>query len=584
MCGDYAMHYIPALQWGNDKKYLKTVATAKHYADYDQEGTYGTDRQDFDAVVNARDQAEYFLPPFEAAIKGGHAESVMCAYNAVNGVPACGSKMLQTELLREKWGFDGFVTSDCDALSDGAFNKYADKYFNGSRLQQTRIGVQAGTDIDCGGLYGEQVVEAVESGILPVSDVDKALSRVYEKSFKLGLLDRDVSYTKLGPESVDTPSHRRLALEAARQGIVLLKNEKGALPLSLEELTAGGKVAMIGPHANASVDLLGNTGYRGENTYIDTHTPLSILGGRIGADRIEHVRGCDIATNDTSGIATAVSAASEATVSLIFLGIDGTIEDEAKDREHISLPGVQEQLLQAVAKVSAKTILVLVNGGAVSVGWAKEDDSVSGILEAWYPGMLGAEAITDVLLGDVSPSGRLPVTIYKSSFVASRRLEDMDLRSREGVTYRYFTGEPLWPFGFGLSYTTFSYEWKGIESTTKQYSAGDIRAEMEGGGYYASRGQGFRGPSYSVVVTNTGDRQGAVSVLGFIEGKGDGIVKELFGYERIDSLMPGHSATLHFTIPPHSLARVDDKGDRSLHTGTYRVRIGTLATDLVVRR
>ena len=428
-CAEYAAHYIPGLQGiqkgADGRRFLKTVATAKHFFDYDLEGHGPTNRQNIDVNVSARDQAEYFSPPFKAAVQRGHAQSVMCrcalahglvprsfisprasqtpafgsrvcaSYNAVNGMPACSSAAMINGKLRSEWGFDGFVVSDCDALSDKASHRYIEKHFNGSLMVQAQQALRGGTDLNCGALYGEQNAAAVRVGLVHESELDTALGRVWTKAFELGVVDAgrkdDPSpYAALGAEAVDTPASRQLALEAALQGIVLLKNtnatndrssvEKPKLPMS-SLLRADGlprSLALIGPHANGSLIFLGGPNYHGDNQLVYENTPPLRARAHLPATAtVLYEHGCDVNSKDKSGFNAAVKAAAGADEVVLFLGLDQTIENEGHDRASLELPGVQTELALAVAG-AAKTpvVIVLVNGGPLAIRELKEAANV----------------------------------------------------------------------------------------------------------------------------------------------------------------------------------------------------------------
>ena len=380
--------------------HLKTVATAKHWFDYDLEGHKQTSRQRIDVNVSMRDQVEYFIVPFKAAVQQGHAQSVMCSYNQANGIPTCFNSAMNNGLLRGTWGFDGFIVSDCDALSDDAARNYIiDRFSNGSLEVQAQQALRGGADLNCGALFGEQAAGAVQSGLVHESELDTALVRVWTKAFKLGVVDQGVPdnrnpYAKLGVEAVDTPANRKLALEAALQGVVLLKNQEAILPLTAASIS---KIALIGPHANGSTIFLGGPNYHGDNLLVDKNTPPIRAQAWLPGAHVTYEQGCTVAGNDTSGIATAVAAAAAADVVVLFLGLDKTIENEGVDRSSLELPGVQTELALAVAEAaSAPVIVVLVNGGPLAIRQLKESQRVGAILEAFFPGQIRGRGVDAV--------------------------------------------------------------------------------------------------------------------------------------------------------------------------------------------
>ena len=677
-----AVQFIRGLE-GDDPHYLKTVATAKHYAVHSGPES---SRHVFDAVVSETDLRDYYLPHFEAAVKEGGAFSVMCAYNSVDGQPACANTRLLGDILRGEWGFPGYVVSDCGAIGD---------IYNGHKFAKTAaegvaMAIKAGTDLDCGLEY-ENVVPAVRQELLNEKDVDTAVRRLLTARFKLGMFDPPemVHWAQIPYSVNESPEHQRLALEVARKSIVLLKNEGGLLPLNRRTKT----IAVFGPNADSVDVLLGN--YNGQPSH--PVTPLEGIRRKVGPDtRVLYARGSDLAEgmplletvpasalftsqgadrrpglraeyfntaafngrayfsqafvseamrktavipanpqplftridpqvdfdwrdgapragmdDDNFGVrwtgylappvtgkyqlgATGLNAyevylngkplvsrdnvhergyeyetvdlqagkfypirvdfhevhgdadirlvwapphagyaeealrvARQADVVLMFLGLSPRLEGEEMrvqvegfsggDRLRLGLPRVQETLLQQVSALGKPVVLVLLNGSAVAVNWAK--GRVPAIVELWYPGQAGGTALADVLFGDYNPGGRLPVTFYKSE----DQLPPFDDYSMKGRTYRYFEGEPLYSFGYGLSYTTFTYR--------------NLRVPEE-----ARAGSPVK---VSVDVENTGKRDGEDVVQLYL--KHPGVVRELQGFERVP-LRAGEKKTVEFTV------------------------------------
>ena len=601
VCAEYAAHYIPGLQGavagpdGVTPQYLKTVATAKHFFDYDLEGHGATNRQQVNVNVSARDQAEYFLPPFESAVRRGKTASVMCSYNAVNGVPACMHGDEINGRMRGAWGFDGFVVSDCDALSDGASHRYIVDRFDGKLTTQAQQSLRGGTDLNCGALYGEQAVGAVTDGLLDESELDVALERIYTKAVMLGIVDglaprgsgagfKPNPYAGMGAESVDTPQNRALALDAALQGLVLLKNDGATLPLQMETGGAGNggggggavvrKLALLGPHANGSLIFLGGPNYHGDDTLVNEFTPVLRARAHLPDAEVVYAPGCvdGVACANTSGFAAATAAAADADAVVLFLGLDQTIENEGHDRSSLELPGQQQALVLAVAAAAkAPVSVVLVNGGPLAIAPLKESSKVGAILEAFMPGQYGAEAIMRVLLGAASPSGLLPVTVYDADFVDRRPITNLDLRAAGGVTYRYFDGTPLWPFGFGLSYAPLSF--RGDATATLHTTVATALAKPL---------------CFGVNVSNTGGRAGAgagaattgvasdVVVLGFVKSSHPDAPRngKLCDFARERAVQPGETRTVKLCVGPDALPLVDDAGKTRVLPGEYTVSAG----------
>jgi beta-glucosidase len=529
--------FVKGLQ-GDDPKYFKVMATPKHYAVHSGPEA---DRHHFDAVVDDKDLWETYLPAFEATIKEGNAQSIMGAYNRTNGEPCCGSKTLLQDILRKEWGFDGYVVSDCWAIGD--FYKY--HKIVDTPVEAVAMAMNNGCDLCCGTLYSF-LVDAVKEGLLKEATLDGAVKRLFKARFQLGMFDPPemVDYAQIPYEVNDCEEHRELALKTARESMVLLKND-GILPLKKDIE----KIAVIGPNSDNLEALLGN--YNGTPSRFVT--PLEGIKGKVSPETIVyHTEGCDIMGDSKEGFDAAVELASWADIAVVVLGITGRIEGEegaGGDREDIGLMGVQEDLLKAVHATGTPVVLVLLSGSAVAINWAEEN--VPAILAAWYPGQDGGIAIADVLFGDYNPAGRLPVTFYKS-LDQLPPFEDYRMANR---TYRYFQDEPLYPFGYGLSYTTFKY--KDLRLTPGTIQAGEnIQVQ--------------------VTVENTGKLAGDEVVqlyLADLEASVPVPLRSLQGFERIH-LAPGEKRTVSFTLTPYQMALVDYSGQRVVEPGKFLVTVG----------
>jgi beta-glucosidase len=455
LTGTMGVAFIHGIQ-GDDPNYLKAVACAKHFAVHS-----GPEfsRHRFDAEPSERDFYETYLPHFEMAVREGRVGGFMGAYNAVYGKPACASELLLTDLLRQRWGFDGYVVSDCGAIND---IRGLDKLARTPELAAA-VGVKAGCDLCCGGEYNA-LVKAVGNGLITEAEIDKALSYVLKTRFRLGLFDPQdkVTYSKIPISQNDTPEHEQLALRAARESIVLLKNT-GVLPLNRDKIK---RIAVIGANSDAVPMLFGN--YSGTNA-----RPVTILAGikAVAGKNVEIVyeQGCPLLVknvNLTNTIAEsfprAIEAAKNSDVIIYVGGINSSLEGEegdgatlegfrAGDRTRIELPAVQEELLKALHATGKPVVFVNCSGSAVAFPW--EAENLPAIVQAWYPGEQGGRAVAEVLFGDINPAGRLPVTFYQST----ADLPDFSSYSMSNRTYRYFNGQPLFAFGHGLSYTKFDY-------------------------------------------------------------------------------------------------------------------------------
>jgi len=714
LTGRMAVEFIRGLQ-GDDPKYLKTVATAKHYAVHSGPESL---RHTFDAAIEDRYLLETYLPQFEAAVREGGVWSVMCAYNRVDGLPACASPRLLGDILRKQWGFGGYVVSDCGAIGD--------IYLNHKTAPTAEEGVaravKAGTDLNCGVEYGN-LLPAVRAGLLQESEIDTAAGRLLMARFKLGLFDPPamVKYAQIPYSVNDSPQHRQLALETARESIVLLKNEGGALPLAKSLKT----IAVIGPNAGDPEVLVGN--YNGEPSA--PVTPLEGIRRKVGSrTRVVYARGSDLAVNMPGletvpssalftsngserrnglnadyyatanfdgkqhrpreltypssgqlvgqvprdpkplftrvdpqvdfrwwdgapredmndddfgvrwngylsapadgryqlgaigmnafelyldgklvaqrsdihersyryspvdlqagklypvrldfhefvgeadirlvwsrpaggGLGEALAAAGQADAVVLVLGLSPRLEGEEMsvpvegfqggDRVELGIPRVQEELLESVMAVGKPVVLVLMNGSAVAVNWAREH--VPAIVEAWYPGQAGGEALADVLFGDYNPAGRLPVTFYQSA----AQLPPFTDYAMKGRTYRYFGGEPLYPFGYGLSYTRFSYRNLSLPKTAE--AGNSVKVAVE--------------------VRNTGTMAGEEVVELYLTAAGatgPAPIRSLEGFQRV-ALAKGERKTVRFTLSARQFSRVGPDGRRVVEPGAFLISAG----------
>ena len=548
--------FVRGLQ-GNDAKYLKAVATPKHFAVHSGPEVL---RHSFDVPVSKHDLMDTYTPAFRATVVEGKARSIMCAYNSVQGAPACANDELY-RLLRGKWGFNGYVVSDCGAIDD---------IFRGHRYvmtieQASALAVKAGTDLSCGSEYS-YLVAAVRNRLLSVADIDRALRRLLTARFELGMFDppESVPYARIPISENDSEAHRQLALQAARESIVLLKNDKDFLPLSSKYK----RIAVIGPNADSTDVLLGN--YNGTPS-----RPVSVLTGitkRFGRENVMYTQGSAIAemsaqpTNQKTAqkpepnVADAVNAARKADVIIAVVGITPELEGEEMtdvsipgffggDRVDIDLPKPQQEMLEAVAAIGKPLVVVLMNGSALAVNWIQQHATV--VLDAWYPGEEGGTAIADVLAGKYNPAGRLPVTFYKSV----TQLPAFSNYSMAGRTYRYFRGEPLYRFGDGLSFSRFVY--RDLKLSAEQINAGE---DLQ----------------ISVSVQNTSQREGDEVVELYLDRAPrapEMPFRALQGFKRVH-LKAGAAQAVSFSLSPAQLAWVDGEGKSVVTPGTYTISVG----------
>ena len=454
-----AESFISGMQ--GDTEHLKTAACVKHFAVHSgpEMGRFS-----FDSVVGKMDLNETYLSAFEYSVKNVHPETVMASYNKVNGVPACCNSELLTETLRKKWGFDGHVVSDCGAVHE----IFKSHHYADSDAEAAALAIKAGCDLNCGTAY-EKLIDAYEQDLITEDDIDRALVRVMRTRVKLGMFDEKTEYDHLGYDDVCCEKHKKLCEQMTRESLVLLKNN-GILPLDENKVSS---ILLVGANGDDNTVLLGN--YNGFPS--EYHNLRRGLCDRFGADKIKYEKGCALLSGTDEEIEKAASLAAKSDVTVLCLGLNSQIEGEqgdADDRKTIELPECQQKLLERICESTDKVILVLMTGSAAAVPYAEEH--CDAIINAWYPGEFGGKSVAELIAGDFSPSGCLPVTYYASS----DDLPDISNYSMKNRTYRYFNGKPLFPFGFGLHYTTFEFsslECDGKTATVKVKNTGKMHSK-----------------------------------------------------------------------------------------------------------
>ena len=531
---------------GDDPKYLQLASTLKHFAANNQE----QDRLSLSAQVSERMLHEYFLPHFKAGIVEGRAQSIMSVYNAINGVPGAANKLLVTDILRGQWKFEGFVVPD-----SGAVNRLIAGHKLVSTMEEAAArSVLAGHDLDNID-FPAALPKAIAKGLLSEKDLDQSLRRILKVRFRLREFDPPemVPYNKISPAVIDSAAHRELALRTARESIVLLTNRNGFLPLDRSKIKT---IAVIGPHAN--VVTTGSRNYTGQVSKFVV--PLEGIKNKVSAGtEVLYAQGCDVleAPDKEKSFAEAAAAAKKSDVAVLYVGINHLLEREGLDRTYIDLPPVQEELIKRVYEANPRTVVVLMNGGPVAVKWPKEN--VPAVLDMFYAGEEGGNAIADVLFGDCNPGGRLPYTVYES-VAQVPPMTEYDIT--KGFTYMYFEGPPVYPFGHGLSYTTFRYA--NLRISSKQ---------IPGHGQVTVR----------VDVQNTGQRAGDEVVQLYVHDVEASVKrpkKELRGFERI-SLKPGEKKTVSFPLPAEKLSFYDVKSKSFVvEPGQFEVLVGSSSEDI----
>jgi beta-glucosidase len=471
LTGRMGVAFITGMQ-GDDPKYFRVIATAKHFAVHSGPETT---RHGVDVQVSKHDEEDTYLPAFRAAITEGKAGSVMCAYNRVNGQPACANTFLLQDTLRGAWKFNGYVVSDCDAVVD----IFEGHHFVKSQAEAAAVAIKAGMDNECADYITivkdvhdyQPFIDAVKQGLLSEADLDVTLKRLFTARMRLGMFDPPgmVPYANTPESQIDSEPHRALALKTAQESMVLLKND-GALPLG----TGIKKILVVGPLADSMEVLYGN--YNGTPSHA-----VSVLEGvrkQFPGAQVSYQPGTSfLSEKPVTGepLTAAVTAAQRADVVVAVVGITSKLEGEEMkvdvpgfkggDRTSLNLPEEEAALLGALKGSGKLLVVVLMNGSALAVNWA--NDHANAILDAWYAGEEGGTAIAQTLAGVNNPAGRLPVTFYKGT----EQLPEFEDYAMKNRTYRYFTGEPLYGFGHGLSYTTFEYS--GMKLSNPSLNAGD---------------------------------------------------------------------------------------------------------------
>jgi beta-glucosidase len=537
--------FVKGLQ-GDHPTYMKVAACAKHFAVHSGPEKL---RHEFDAVASPKDLRETYLPAFKALVDA-KVEAVMCAYNRTNGEPCCANNFLLTQVLRKEWNFKGHILSDCWAIAD--FYTENGHHTTKTKAEASALAVKSGVSLNCGDEY-PSLVEAVKSGLITEKEIDESLSILLRTRFKLGQFDPidKNPYNAISSNVINSEANRKVAREAALKSMVLLKNN-GVLPLK-NNLSS---YFVTGPNATSVDALLGN--YYGVNPNISTI--LERLAGAIEPGSQMQYRPGILLDRDnlndqdwTTGNTKIVDAA------FVVLGITGWIEGEegesiaspyAGDRLDYNLPQNQINFLKKICTNNDKPVIAIITGGS-PMNLAEIQELADAVLLVWYPGEEGGNAVADIVFGKASPSGRLPITFPKSL----DQLPPYEDYSMKGRTYKYMKEEPLYPFGFGLSYTSFTYSNIKVSSPTiKKKQSVDVE----------------------VTLTNTGKAESEEVVQLYmtdVEASAESPLYSLHGIRRVN-LKPGNSSVIKFTITPEMMELVNAKGERVIEPGKFKVSIG----------
>ena len=550
LTGEMGAAFVRGLQVGDSHpgshppKYLKAAACAKHFAVHSGPEK---DRHVFNARVSPRDLHATYLPAFKKLVTEANVEAVMGAYNRTNDEPCCASQLLLVDLLRGEWQFEGHVVSDCGALSDLHQNHKVTQ----NAAESAALALMKGCDLGCDCVYDE-LGKAIARGLITEADIDRSLARTLTTRFKLGMFDPpgNVPFSSTPLSVVGCAAHRALAYEAAVKSIVLLKNRDSILPINADVR----RITVVGPNASNLDVLHGN--YCGLNDSMSTL--LEGIVSRVPEGiNVEYRPGCALNQPTINPLDRTVMKAAQADVTIACMGLSPWMEGEegdailavGGDRSDITLPPNQVEFVKRLVAAGANVVLVLTGGSPIALG--ELADMVDAIVFVWYPGQEGGNAVADVLFGKVAPSGKLPLT-FPESIAQLPPFEDYSMAGR---TYRYSTVEPLYPFGFGLSYTRFAYG--DLQLAHETICAGDALP-------------------FRVTLTNTGTVEAdevAQIYLSDLVSSVPGPLCTLIGFQRL-RVAPGESKPLEFTVTPEMMMLVDDEGKQRLEPGQFRLTVG----------
>lgn len=546
-----AVPFVKGIQ--GDGEYMKAAACAKHFAVHS--GPEG-ERHYFDAKASKKDLEETYLPAFEALVKEAGVEAVMGAYNRTNGEPCCANKPLMVDKLRGEWGFEGHFVSDCWAIKDFHENHKV----TSSPEESAKLALEMGCDLNCGCTY-QSIMNGVRAGLISEDLLTTSCERLFTARFLLGMFDK-TEFDKIPYEKVECKEHLAVAKRAARESVVLLKND-GILPLNKDKIKT---IGVVGPNANSRLSLIGN--YHGTSSrYI---TVLEGIQDKVGDDvRVLYSEGSDIFQNNISNLADpnlpdrlseAQTVAEHSDVVVVVVGLDENLEGEegdagnqfaSGDKVNLSLPLCQRQLLYSVLECGKPTIVIDMAGSAIDL--SKAEDDANAVLQAFYPGARGGADVADILFGDVSPSGKLPVTFYYSADDLPS-FKDYSMKNR---TYKYFEGTPLYPFGYGLTY-------------------GDCYVKPEN--HFVVDGVGeVEKAVLTVTVANDGkyDTDEVVQVyIKDLDSEFATTNPSLCGFKRVH-VAAGSETEVQISLDKRAFTSVDEEGNRKIFAKNFRIFAGT---------
>ncbi|XP_009762535.1 beta-xylosidase/alpha-L-arabinofuranosidase 2-like [Nicotiana sylvestris] len=587
LASKYGVAYVKGLQQRDDgkKDMLKVASCCKHYTAYDVDDWKGIQRYNFNAKVTQQDLDDTFNPPFKSCVVDGNVASVMCSYNQVNGKPTCGDHDLLAGVIRGQWKLNGYIVTDCDSLNE----IYWAQHYTKTPEETAALSLNSGLDLNCGSWLGKYTQGAVNQGLVNESVIDRAVSNNFATLMRLGFFDGDPknhAYGSLGPKDVCSPEHQELAREAARQGIVLLKNSAGSLPLSPKSIKS---LAVIGPNANVGYTMIGSY----EGTPCKLTTPLQGLNASVAT--VYHPGcfnasvSCDPALADD---AKKIAAAADAVV--LVMGSDQSVERESKDRVNITLPGQQSLLITEVASVSkGPVILVIMSGGGMDVQFAVDNPKVTSIVWIGFPGEDGGGALADIIFGYYNPSGRLPMTWYPQSYADKVDMTNMNMRADPktgfpGRSYRFYNGPTVFNFGDGLSYSNYKHHLvQAPKYVSIPLEEGHACRSTRCKSIDAVNEQSCSNLGYDIHlrVKNVGKMSGSHTVFLFTSPPSvhNAPQKHLLEFQKIH-LTPQSEGIVKFKLDVcKHLSVVDEVGNKKVALGLHVLHIGDLKHSLTVR-
>lgn len=554
-----AMAKILGFQGDDLKDKTKIAACSKHFVAYG--GAEGG--RDYNTVdISERTLREVYLPPFHSSTAIGVA-SIMSAFNDINGIPASANHFTLTQILRDEWNWDGVVISDYNSIGEIIKHRYASDKFDAALK-----GFTAGVDIDMvgdtvtGNVYSPHLKNLVQQGLITEEQINKSIRNILRMKYRLGLFDEpytDVDYFQKNNLSQNYKDS--IALKLAKESIVLLKNEKGLLPLNKNIKS----IALIGPLADNSEDILG--GWAGGGKPENTQTILNAIQNYLGSEvQINYSKGCDFTGTDSSGFDEAIFAANNSEAVVLFIGENRNMSGEAASKTNLDLPGIQEKLVQRIHETGKAIVVVLMNGRPLTINWISEN--IPAVVEAWYPGSQTGNAISQILFGDYNPSGKLPITFPRSTgqipVYYYQKSTGRPLVEEDKFTSKYLDSPntPLYPFGFGLSYTTFEYKNIGLDKT--KISKTDV-------------------VNVSFDLTNTGKYFGQEIVQLYIRDEAASItrpVMQMIAFYKF-ALKPGETKNVKIGIVPEVLSFLDKDMNKVIEPGKFTVFAGGNSVELI---